>query len=270
MYSTGRRNVGYLDDEITRIGRKQRLRRYGLLIGIAVIAIAAVALGLTFLGNLQEERVSVITLSGEITSGDVSLPGYVGSETIGRQIRAAADDSRVDAIVLRINSPGGTPAAAQEIIADIEYAKSKKPVVVSMGDIAASAAYYISAHASRIYANPDTLTGSIGTTWTFIDISEWMENEGYSVDVVKSGSKKDMSSPYRPLSQEEIEYAQRLVNESFEAFITDIIEQRHVARELIEDGRVMRGEEALRIGLVDELGNVYDAVEGAKRLSSTN
>ncbi|HZD43594.1 MAG TPA: S49 family peptidase, partial [Methanomicrobiales archaeon] len=119
----------------------------------------------------------------------------------------------------------------------------------------------------RIYANPDTLTGSIGTSWTFYNYSGWMQNEGVEIDVVKSGSMKDMTSPYRGRSEGEMAYAQSIVNASFERFITDVMEQRHVSRSLIEDGRVIRGEEAVQIGLVDDLGNLYDAIAEARRLA---
>jgi protease-4 len=174
----------------------------------------------------------------------------------------------VEAIVLRVNSPGGTPAAAQEIIRDLEYAKTKKPVVVSMGDMATSAAYYVSAHASKIYADPDTFTAGIGVMWTFPDLSRWMNKEGYNVSIVKSGSKKDMGSTSRPITEEEITYAQGIVNASFEEFINDVLAERQIARSDIEDGRVIRGADAVKINIVDELGNMNDAIEGAKALSA--
>ena len=103
----------------------------------------------------------------------------------------------VEAIVLRVNSPGGTPAAAQEIIGDLEYAKTKKPVVVSMGDMGTSAAYYVSAHADRIYANPDTFTAGVGVIWKFSDISRWMEKEGYNLTYSQVRQQKGYGL-YRP------------------------------------------------------------------------
>jgi len=154
-------------------------------------------------------------------------------------------------------------------MADVEYAKARKPVVVSMGDMATSAAYAVAAHATRIYANPDTLTAGVGTVWVFTDISEWLEKEGYNITVVKSGARKDMASPYRPLSEEERLYAQELVNASFERFIDDIVAQRNVSRAVIEDGRLIRGEEALSLGLVDRLGNLHDAIGDARALAES-
>jgi len=168
-----------------------------------------------------------------------------------------------------VNSPGGTPAAAQEIIGDMEYAKTKKPVFISMGDMATSAAYYVSAHGDRIYANPDTFTAGVGVIWKFSDISRWMEKEGYNVSVVKSGSKKDMGSTSRPMSNDEQAYAEKIVGESFENFISDVTTQRSIVRADIEDGRVIRGADAIKMNIVDQLGNLNDAIDGAKRMAES-
>jgi protease IV len=243
--------------------KKELLIIAGLVLG--VIAIAALVYSLA--GYSREMGVAVIRIDGVIVTGDYYGDGYTGSEYVGRLIRDAADDPIVDAIVIRINSPGGSPAAAQEIVADVKYARAKKPVVVSMGEIATSAAYYISAYADRIYADPDTLTGGIGTEWTFYDISRWMEQENLSVEVVKSGSLKDMGSEYRPLTEEERTYAGQLVNASFERFIADVLSERSIDRSSVADARVVRGEEAVSMGLVDKLGNLFDAIDGARELS---
>jgi protease-4 len=215
------------------------------------------------------QGVSVIRMEGTMITGEVSDADTIGSEVVGRELRQAADDPMVEAIVLRVNSPGGSPAAAQEIIGDLEYAKTKKPVIVSMGDMGTSAAYYVSAHADRIYANPDTFTAGVGVIWTFSDISRWMEREGYNVSVVKSGSKKDMGSTSRPLSTDEEQYARKIVTASFENFIADVTTERVIARSDIEDGRVIRGADALKINVIDELGNLNDAIDGAKKLAQS-
>ena len=136
-----------------------------------------------------------------------------------------------------------------------------------MGDMATSAAYYVSAYADRIYANPDSLTGGIGTSWTFVDISGWLEEKNLSVLVVKSGSMKDMGSNYRPLTPGEREYAQAVVDQSNERFIADILAERRLNRSEIDDARLIRGEQALLLGMVDELGNLNDAIAGARNLA---
>lgn len=227
-------------------------------------------IALILMTSSENQGVSVVRMEGTLVTGELSGDGYAASEQVGRELREAADDPMVEAIVLRVDSPGGTPAAAQEIIGDLEYAKSKKPVVVSMGDMGTSAAYHVSAHASKIYANPDTFTAGIGVIWTFSDITGWMDREGYNVSIVKSGIRKDMGSPSRPITGDELSYAQKIVDASFEEFVSDILRQRPVARSDIEDGRVIRGADAVKIHIIDELGNLNDAIDGARVLAQTN
>jgi len=234
---------------------------------VALLAILTILIAVVVISSSQDKGVAVVRMEGILVTGENSDAGYAASEQVGRELRQAADDPMTEAIVLRVDSPGGTPAAAEEIIRDLEYAKTKKPVVVSMGDMATSAAYYVSAHASKIYASPDTFTAGIGVIWTFQDISGWMEKEGYNVSVVKSGTKKDMGTTSRPITSEELTYAQKIVNASFEEFIADVLSQRRIARSDIEDGRVIRGADAVRINIVDELGNLNDAIDGAKSLA---
>jgi protease-4 len=234
---------------------------------VGLLLICALPVAYYVLAHPDTQGVSVIRMEGTMITGEVSNANTIGSEVVGRELREAADDPMVEAIVLRVNSPGGSPAAAQEIIGDLEYAKTKKPVIVSMGDMGTSAAYYVSAHADRIYADPDTFTAGVGVIWTFSDISRWMEREGYNISVVKSGSKKDMGSTSRPLNTDEEEYARKIVTASFENFIADVTTERVIARSDIEDGRVIRGADALKINVIDELGNLNDAIDGAKKLA---
>jgi protease-4 len=246
---------------------RKSAKRWLSIVLIICIVLVGFFIAVLYVAYSKEVGVTVIRIDGMIVTSDQIGADTTGSEVIGDRLRTAADDPMVEAIVLRINSPGGTPAAAQEIIGDIDYAKAKKPVVVSMGDIATSAAYWISSHADRIYADPDTITAGIGTIWKFNDVSRWMSNEGYNTTVIKSGSLKDMGSEARPLTEEERAYAQKLVDDSFETFIGDILLQRNVSRSDIEDARVIRGADARRIGLVDDLGNLNDAIDGARELA---
>ncbi|MDD5024694.1 MAG: signal peptide peptidase SppA [Methanoregula sp.] len=241
--------------------------KWFLVIIICLLVVIGSFIVVLFLEHTDEGGVSVIRMEGTMVTGDFSDIDMIGSEQVGRQLRDAADDPMTNAIVLRVNSAGGTPAAAQEIIRDLEYAKTKKPVVVSMGDMATSAAYYVSAHADRIYANPDTFTAGVGVIWTFADISNWNTREGYNISVIKSGDKKDMGSTARPISDDERGYAQKIVNDSFEMFVTDVLDQRVIARSDIDDGRVIRGADAVKINIIDELGNLNDAIDGAKALA---
>lgn len=243
--------------------------RWLFFILTGLIVISGFIIAVYFLTESDTHGVTVIRMEGTMHTGEVSNGESIGSEVVGKELRDAADDPMVEAIVLRVDSPGGTPAAAQEIIGDLEYAKARKPVVVSMGDIATSAAYYVSAHADRIYANPDTFTAGVGVIWEFSDISGWMRNEGYNISVVKSGSKKDMGSTSRPMTEDEEAYARKIVDDSFETFIADVTSQRVIARSDIDDGRVIRGADAVRLNIVDELGNLNDAIDGAKKMAES-
>jgi protease IV len=243
--------------------------KWFLIIIVGLLLICGLMITIFLLSYPDTGGVSVVRMEGMMVTGEAYDSETIGSEVVGKDLRDAADDPLVEAIVLRVNSPGGTPAAAQEIIGDLEYAKTKKPVVVSMGDMGTSAAYYVSAHADRIYANPDTFTAGIGVIWKFSDISNWMEKEGYNLTVIKSGSKKDMGSTARPISDDEQVYAQQIVSDSFENFISDVTTQRVIARSDIEDGRVIRGADAVKINVIDELGNLNDAIDGAKKLAQS-
>jgi protease-4 len=244
-------------------------KKWFFVILFGIMVILGLLITAYYFSHDEQRGVTVIRMEGTMVTGQVSDAETIGSEVIGRELRNAADDPMIEAIVLRVNSPGGTPAAAQEIIRDLDYAKSKKPVVVSMGDMGTSAAYYVSAHADKIYANPDTFTAGIGVIWKFSDISRWMEKEGFNISVVKSGSKKDMGTTSRPISDEEQQYAQKIVNDSFENFITDVITQRPITRSDIDDGRIIRGADAVRLNIVDEVGNLNDAISGAKTLAES-
>ena len=242
--------------------------KWFIVIVLGLILVTGIIIVAFYVNHTENTQgVTVVRMEGTLKTGDVSDDEYAGSEVVGHDLRAAADDPMTEAIVLRVDSPGGTPAAAEEIIRDLEYAKTKKPVVVSMGDMATSAAYYVSAHADKIYADPDTFTAGVGVIWTFSDISHWMSDEGYNVSVIKSGSKKDMGSTSRPLTEDERDYAQKIVNDSFDTFINDVTTQRVIARSDIDDGRVIRGADAVKINVVDKLGNLNDAIDGAKALA---
>ena len=219
---------------------------------------------------MDSDKVAVIYVQGIMITGN--LPGglgYATSEEISKSIQDAADDKNVKAIVLRINSGGGTPAAAQEIVAEIKKAQEHKPVVVSMGDVAASAAYYISAPADHIIANPDTMTGSIGVIWVFENSSQYFDEEGVEFYVAKSGDFKDMGANWRGLSDGEKQYSEEVVLEAFDRFVDEIASGRGLSRSEVKDmadGRIYTGSRAVELGLVDETGNLYDAIDVAAKL----
>ncbi|MHC1582070.1 MAG: signal peptide peptidase SppA [Candidatus Syntropharchaeia archaeon] len=214
---------------------------------------------------IQKEKVAVIYVQGPLVTEN--LPRYASSEKICEELRNAEKDGSVKAIVLRINSPGGTPAAAQEIVDEMK--KIDKPIVVSMGDMATSGAYYISVPAEKIVANPDTLTGSIGVIWVFENREGKYKEEGINYTIVKSGKMKDMGAPWRNLTKEELEYAYEIVNETYQRFVMEVVENRKLSISEVEnlsDGRILLGEDAKELGLIDELGNLYDAIDIAGKL----
>ena len=223
-------------------------------------------------GTGSNNRIAVIHISGTMHTGDFMVgSGVAGSDSIARHIRAAADNNNVKAIVLRIDSGGGTAAAAQEINIEIQRARDMGiPVVTSMGSTAASAAYYVASQTDYIFASPATLTGSIGVIGRHVDNSLIYEENGIVITVFRSGEFKDMGASYRPLTDAERAYWQHIIDTSFNTFVNDVAQGRNMTREevlLLADGRVFLGEDALNNGLIDGFGNLYTAVDKAAELA---
>lgn len=218
--------------------------------------------------GISENRVEVIYVQGVMLTGSIPAGfGIATSEEITKSLKDASEDDGVKAIVMRINSPGGSPAAAEEIVAAMK--KIKKPIVISMGDVAASAAYYISAPADRIIANPDTITGSIGVIWVFQNRSAFYEKDGSSFYISKSGEFKDMGGDWRGLSDEEKRFADQTIAEAYSRFVKEVAEGRNLSLSKVKDiadGRVYTGAKAREIGLVDDFGSLDDAVDVAASL----
>ncbi len=218
--------------------------------------------------GISRNRVEVIYVQGVMLTGSIPTGfGIATSEEITKSLKDASDDDGVKAIVMRINSPGGSPAAAEEIVAAMK--KIKKPIVISMGDVAASAAYYISAPADRIIANPDTITGSIGVIWVFQNRSKFYEKDGSSFYISKSGEFKDMGADWRGLSDEEKRYADQTIAEVYSRFVNEVAEGRNLSLSKVKDladGRVYTGAKAKELGLVDDFGSLDDAIDIAASL----
>jgi protease-4 len=257
------------------IKKKSRKWQY-----IGIVAVLLFIIGATFAviygsfnGDLysSNNKVAVIYVQGTlITSSIPGGLGYVSSEEVSDNIRKALRDEDVKAIVLRVNSGGGSSTAGEEIYSEVKKASdSGVPVIISMGDVAASAAYHLSSPADLIVANPSTMTGSIGTIWTFQNLSGYYENEGIDYYIVKSGEFKDMGGAWRGLSDDEKEYANKVVAEVFGNFVRDVAEGREMSVSEVKslaDGRIYTGREAKELGLVDEFGNLYDAIDMAAEM----
>ncbi len=239
---------------------KKWLKRL-LLFGIIVMVLG-------FLGSLLSrlpvgDKVAVIKVKGAIIEPD----------RIVSKIQKAKEDKSVKALVLRVDSPGGSVGASQEIYRALEDFKSSgKPLVVSMGNVAASGGYYISAPADLIFANPGTITGSIGVIVQHTEIKDLLEKLGIRTTAIKTGKFKDTLSPFRDLTPEEKEYLQKTIEDAYEQFLQAILKYRskkiseQKLRE-IADGRVFTGRVAKELGLVDELGNLQDAINRAKQMA---
>ena len=249
-------------------------RRKAIIIGLS----AALVIVLVFLVIIRpmtrpaEEKIAVISLSGTITfQGSSLLSGStITPDRVSGYLSMAEADPAVKAIVIRVNSPGGTVTACQEILEEIERVKEEKPVVVVIENLAASGGYYISTGADRIVASPVALTGSIGVISQVMNVEELYDKLGIRVQTFKGGRYKDMYSGLRELTEEEEEIMQRLVDEYYEHFVGVVAAGRGLstdeARELAT-GQVYTGAEARRLGLVDELGGLDTALDLALELA---
>ena len=258
--------------------KRGSLKGFFIYITIIFMMLTAISVGLVLIfGEFDlhgvypaKEQVAVIYVQGVMITGGVPDGfGFATSENICKNIRLASNDENVNAIVLRVNSPGGSPASAQEIANEIK--KTEKPVVISMGDVAASAAYYISAPADWVIANPDTITGSIGVVWVFENKSGYYDEEGIEHWVAKSGEFKDMGADWRNLTDDEKGYAEEVVMDAFSRFVDEIAVGRNLTRDHVlnlSDGRVYTGTSAIDLGLVDQTGNLYDAIDVAAELGN--
>lgn len=225
---------------------------------MALFLIIIFAFTFFLFGDLQMlpgDKLALVEITGTISR----------SQEVIDQLHRYGDDNSVKAIILRINSPGGAVAPVQEI--HRELTKIQKKIIVSMGSTAASGGYYIACAADCIFANPGTITGSLGVIMQFPKFGGLMKKLGIEQEVVKSGKYKDASSVYRELTPEERELFQETIDDVYEQFLDAVVEGRkhkELTREQIReiaDGRLMSGRQALEKGLIDELGSLSDTVE---------
>ena len=225
------------------------------------------------------DRIAVINISGTIASGAEGRDSLfnqangVTSGSIMKQIREAAADDSVKALVLRIDSGGGSATAAEEVGRELKRFKenTKKPIVATMGNTGASAAYWIAACSSdKVYANATTLTGSIGVYMPYMNTEELFKKIGITSNKIKSGPYKDIMSSDRPMTPEEQAILQNIVNEIYNEFVATVAAGRKMEESKVRtlaDGRVYTGLQAKNLGLVDEIGDYYDALAAAGELA---
>ena len=213
--------------------------------------------------KLNQSKVAVIYANGSIGSGEGS-DEEIGSERLAKAIREARQDSNIKAIVLRVNSPGGSALASDVIWREMVLAKKIKPTVVSMGNLAASGGYYISCGADRIFAQPNTITGSIGVFGLIPNLQRMLQNKlGITIDTVNTNKYSDMGTGLRKVNEYEYQYIQSSVEKVYDTFTKRVAEGRGMTQaevDSIGQGRVWSGEDALKIKLVDELGGLNDAI----------
>ena len=223
-----------------------------------------------------DEQVAVYYAYGEIVQSQgtglgMSQEHQIVGEKMIKDLQDLREDDDVKAVVIRVNSPGGSAFASEQIWREVCLLKEKKPVVVSMGGMAASGGYYISCAANRIFAEPTTLTGSIGIFGMIPDMSELMtEKIGLKFDVVKTNEMSDIGTMARPFNEAESAQMQKMINRGYDLFTKRVADGRGMAQDsvkLLAEGRVWTGEQGLNIGLVDELGNLDDAVAHAAELA---
>lgn len=225
-------------------------------------------------GKSLEDKIVVLDVNGAIMdTGDVSsifeTAGY-NHQAFLRMLDQAGEDEAVKGILVRVNSPGGGVVESAEIhdrITDIQK-KYKKPIYISMGSMAASGGYYISAPADKIYASPETLTGSLGVIFQSLNYSGLAEKYGVTYETVKSGPYKDIMNPTREMTEAERQILQEMINNSYDGFVDVISKGRDLSEARVReiaDGRIYDGRQALELGLIDAHGFWHDALEGLKK-----
>lgn len=248
--------------------------------GLAILFIAFLVVGFVVLvivvSTFSEEK-EASTWAGILEGGNkigvINIEGTIStSDEILKQLKKFRKKSSIKAILLRVNSPGGTVAPAQEIYREIERTKKKKPVVVSMETVAASAAYYISSNADNIVCSRGTITGSIGVIMILPEIHKVIQKIGVDVNIIKAGKYKDLGVGVKPLGEDERNILENFTAEVHEQFISDVAKGREgkIDKEKLKeiaDGRFFTGEKAKEMGLVDTIGNFYDAVKVAADLA---
>lgn len=216
----------------------------------------------------KSSKIAVIYANGSISGGEGD-DEEIGSDRLAKTIREARLDDKIKAIVFRVNSPGGSALASDVIWREITLAKKSKPVIVSMGDLAASGGYYISCSATRIFAQPNTITGSIGVFGLIPNLQKMLNNKlGITIDTVNTNKYSDMATGLRPFTEKEHAYIQNTVEKIYDTFTKRVAEGRKISQAQVDSigqGRVWTGADALKINLVDELGGLQDAIKYAAK-----
>jgi protease IV len=212
--------------------------------------------------NTSNRKVAVLYAQGNIVSGEGGS-GQIGGDSFARHLRELRADKETKAVVLRVNSPGGSALASDIIQREVRLLQKEKPVVISMGDVAASGGYWISTYSNKIFAQPNTITGSIGVIGINFNYQKLANNNGITWDVVKTSKLADSVTVARPRTPQELAISQQIVDDIYDDFISKVSESRKLSKQKVAEiaqGRVWSGVDAKRIGLVDELGGLNEAI----------
>lgn len=235
-----------------------RMRKVFAVILTVVLIVFVLSVIRAFLGRPFGERIGVVEIEGVISES---------RQTMDDIIRFKEDPS-IKGVIIRINSPGGSVGPTQEIYREVVKLKEKKKVFVSMGSLCASGGYYVAAAGEKIYANPSSITGSIGVIMQSVILEDLMKKIGLKSNTIKAGDLKDAGSPFKEMTPEERAYLNEVVKNIHEQFIKDIADGRKMDLEKtrkLADGRVYTGLQAQDAGLVDAIGNFYDTVDSLKK-----
>jgi len=220
-----------------------------------------------------QDHIEVVRISGLIAEPEERSFLFSSDDSASsalKQMRKAVKNEHVKGILLRINSPGGTVPTSQELTDEVNaLKKANKPVVVSMGDLAASGGYYVASASDRIIAQPGTLTGSIGVIMNTVNVQELLKKIGVAPEAIKTGPFKDLASPTRPMTPEDRAIIQAIIADSYDQFVTAVAKGRKMKVETVKqigDGRVYSGRQALKLGLVDELGGYDQALDALQKI----
>ncbi len=242
-------------------------KRTFVALGVMIALLAFFFVLFRFIGSRNEggghfsfgDRIAIVEIKGVITQ----------SSDVIEQIRNYTEEPKVKAIILRIDSPGGGVGPSQEIYREVLKARQRKKVLTSMGSVAASGGYYIASASDLIVANPGTLTGSIGVVMEFTNLEELLKKIGIKGVILKGGEHKDIGSPFREMTPEERRIMQEVIDNVHQQFIRAVAEGRKMDPSKIisvADGRVLTGEQAKQVGLVDRIGNLEDTVDIAAKM----
>ncbi len=210
----------------------------------------------------SSQKIAILYAQGSIVNGEGG-PGQIGGDSFARHLRELRADKDTKAVVLRVNSPGGSALASDIIQREVKLLQKEKPVVISMGDVAASGGYWISTYSNKIFAEPNTITGSIGVIGINFNYQKLANNNGITWDVVKTSKLADSTTVARPRTPQELAISQQIVDDIYDDFLNKVSESRKLPKQKVAEiaqGRVWSGVDAKKIGLVDDLGGLNDAI----------